>query len=332
MGFVLGALIGNLFGRKKPKVPTANADIYLDYTSDKFQLGGSSAVNGGNLDLVRNMAESARDTLNGFLTVLAGDMPYEATSWGNGLWRNGKYLAMDAGLQSFYGHTGGQLWVKLGGPNATQQNVGSADDAVSKGVMWSLQGTNIIGGDIFAKRALANSKATDLTALLGDLQIASDYRFYANNRELINGYITGAYNSLNQGEKDYYAANKAVIDKAHTKGVSALDANELNFYNANKATIDKIVSALEDQAIANPWIITLQRINELKLDQWSKSDFYGGLQGFLTSMGLEAYGAYMENVRVSDVLGGMTLSVKGPTAQDGVFSILPPGAGCAAGK
>ncbi|GLK48316.1 hypothetical protein GCM10017620_12890 [Brevundimonas intermedia] len=323
VGFVLGALIGNLFGRKKPKTPTANAEVYLDYTSDQFQLGASSASNGGNLQLVRNMAETARDTLNGFLTVLAGDMPYEATSWGNGLWRNGKYIASDAGLQSFYGHTGGQLWVKLGNPNATQQNVASADDAVSKGVMWSIKQTQIIGGDIFAKRALANSVATDLTALLGDLQIASDYRFYAENRELINGYITGAYNSLNQGEKDYYAAHKATIDKAHTQGVSALDGNELAFYNGNKATIDKIISALEDQAIANPWIITLQRINELKLDQWNSTDFFGGLQGFLTSMGLESYGAYMENVRVTDLLGGMTLSVKGPTVQDGVFSILP---------
>lgn len=323
VGFVLGALIGNLFGRKKPKVPTANAEIYLDYTSDKFQLGASSASNGGNLDLVRNMAESARDTLNGFLTVLAGDMPYEATSWGSGLWRNGKYLAMDAGLQSFYGHTGGQLWVKLGSPTATQQNVGSADDAVSKGVMWSLQGTNIIGGDIFAKRALANSKATDLTALLGDLRIAEDYRFYANNRELINGHITGAYNSLTEAEKTYYASNKAVIDKAHTKGVSALTSSELSLYNANKAKIDKIVSALEDQAIANPWIITLQRINELKLDQWSKSDFYGGLQGLLTSMGLESYSAYMENVQVTDVLGGLTLSVDSTKAEAGVFSLLP---------
>ncbi len=323
VGFVLGALIGNLFGRKKPKTPTANAEVYLDYTSDQFQLGASSAQNGGNLQLVRNMAESARDTLNGFLTVLAGDMPYEATSWGNGLWRNGKYIASDAGLQSFYGHTGGQLWVKLGSPSAAQQNVSSADDAVSKGVMWSIKQTQIIGGDIFAKRALANSAATDLTALLGDLQIASDYRFYANNRDLINGYITGAYNSLNQGEKDYYAAHKAVIDKAHTKGVSALDGNELAFYNGNKATIDKIISALEDQAIANPWIITLQRINELKLDQWNSADFNGGLQGFLTSMGLSAYGANFEDVRVSDLLGGMTLSVKGPTVQDGVFSILP---------
>ena len=313
-----------MFGRKKPKTPTANAEIYLDYTSDQFQLGLSSAQNGGNLQLVRNMAETARDTLNGFLTVLAGDMPYEATSWGNGLWRNGKYIASDAGLQSFYGHTGGQLWVKLGSPSASQQNVASADDAVSKGVMWSIKQTQIIGGDIFAKRALANSVATDLTALLGDLQIASDYRFYAENRELINGYITGAYNSLNQGEKDYYAAHKAVIDKAHTQGVSALDGNELAFYNGNKATIDKIISALEDQAIANPWIITLQRINELKLDQWNSADFNGGLQGFLTSMGLESYGAYMENVRVTDILGGMTLSVKSAGAlQNGVFSILP---------
>lgn len=312
VGFVLGALIGNLFGRKKPKTPTANAEVYLDYTSDQFQLGASSAQNGGNLQLVRNMAESARDTLNGFLTVLAGDMPYEATSWGNGLWRNGKYIASDAGLQSFYGHTGGQLWVKLGSPNAAQQNVGSADDAVSKGVMWSIKQTQIIGGDIFAKRALANSAATDLTALLGDLQIASDYRFYANNRELINGYITGAYNSLNQGEKDYYAANKAVIDKAHTKGLDALDANERNFYNANKATIDKIISALEDQAIANPWIITLQRINELKLDQWSASDFNGGLQGFLTSMGLESYGAHMEDIMIAaQGASGVRLSVGG---------------------
>ncbi|MFC5373614.1 DUF4214 domain-containing protein [Brevundimonas faecalis] len=311
VGFVLGALIGNLFGRKKPKIPTANAEVYLDYTSDKFQLGASSAANGGNLDLVRNMAESARDTLNGFISVLAGDMPYQATSWGYGRWVNGGYISTPAGVQSFYGHTGGQLWVKLGSPSAQQQNVGSADDAVSKGVMWSIKQTQVIGGDIFAKRALANSAATDLTALLGDLRIAEDYRFYANNRELINGYITGAYNSLNQGEKDYYAANKAVIDKAHVKGVSALDANELGFYNANKATIDKIISALEDQAIANPWIITLQRINELKLDQWSQSDFHGGLQGFLTSMGIEAYGFHMESIGVGAAGSGLNLKVQG---------------------
>ena len=322
VGFVVGALIGNLFGRKKPKTPTANAEIYLDYTSDQFQLGASSAANGGNLQLVRDMATSARDTLNGFLTVLAGDMPYDATSWGRGLWRNGKYIASEAGLQSFYGHTGGQLWVKTGSPTAAQQNVASADDAVSKGVMWSIKQTQVIGGDIFAKRALANSAATDLTALLGDLQIASDYRFYAENRELINGYITGAYNSLTEAEKTYYASNKALIDKAHTEGVDALTTAQKTTYNANKAKIDKIILALEDQAIANPWIITLQRINELKLDQWARSDFYGGMQGFLTSLGVTAMGARFEDLRVYQVSGGMQMMF-GTQVPDGVFSLLP---------
>jgi len=327
VGFVLGALIGNLFGRKKPRVPTANAEVYLDYTSDQFQLGNATAANGGNLELVRNIATTARDTLNGFLTVLAGDLPFEATSWGQGLWRNGQYIAAQAGVQTFYGHTGGQLWVRTGNPNAAQQDVASADDAVSRGVIWAIRQTQVIGGDLFAKRALAMSPATDLTALLGDLQIASDYRFYANNRELINGSITGAYNSLNQAEKDFYAANKATIDKAHVQGLDALDGNERSVYNANQATIDRIIGALEDQAIANPWIITLQRISELKLDQWAPSDFYGGMQGFLTSLGIEGYGTHFEDVKVTSVLGGMTLSVdstpNGSGAQDGVFSLLP---------
>lgn len=271
VGFVLGALIGNLFGRKRPKTPTANAEVYLDYTSDQFQLGASSASNGGNLQLVRNMAETVRDTLNGFLTVLAGDMPYEATSWGSGLWRNGKYIASDAGLQSFYGHTGGQLWVKLGSPNATQQNVGSADDAVSKGVMWSIKQTQIIGGDIFSKRALSRSSSNDLTSLLGDLQVAESYKSYLMDRVAINGMMA---------------------------------ANPESAFTASYMTL-------------------FARVDELKINQWSNSDFNGGLQGFLISMGLESYDTYMENVRVSDLLGGMTLSVKGPTVQDGVFSILP---------
>lgn len=303
VGFVLGALIGNLFGRKKPKVPTANAEVYLDYTSDRFQLGPSTAANGGNLDLVRDMAIASRDTLNGLVGLLAGDLPYQATSWGAGLYRSGRYVAYAGGVQSFYGHTGGQLWVKLGNPNGAQQNVASADEAVSKGVLWSIDQTQIVGGDIFAKRALERSTATDLTVLLGDLQIAADYRFYAQNRELINGFITDAYASLSEGEQTYYAQNKALVDKLHTRGVAALTSGENATYTANKTLIDKIVGALEAQAIANPWIITLQRVNELGLDKWAPSDFYGGLQGFLMSMALSPMGVHFENVTIRDNAG-----------------------------
>lgn len=320
VGFIMGALIGNLFGRKKPKIPSANAEIYLDYTTDRFELGLSSAVNGGNLDLVKNIASTARDTLNGFLTILAGDMPAETTSWGQGLWRNGSYLAMDAGLQSFYGHTGGQLWVKLGSPNAAVQNVASADDAVSKGVIWSLASTQVIGGDIFAKRAILSSPSAELTAKLGDLQIAGDYRYYVNNRDLIDGYIRAAYATLTEPEQAYYASQRALIDKLFSSGERALSGSELATYQANKALIDKVVLALNAQAVANPWIITLQRVNELKLDQWARSDFYGGLPGFLMSMGMEASGSYLEDV-TARAQGGLRIAMP-QRLQGGPLAVL----------
>lgn len=323
VGFVLGALIGNLFGRKKPKVPTASAEVYLDYTSDQFQLGASSAVNGGNLELVRNMAESARDTLNGLLTVLAGDMPYQATSWGSGLWRNGQYISTPAGVQSFYGHSGGQLWVKLGSPMAGQQNVVSADDAVSKGVMWSIKQTQVIGGDIFAKRALANSMAPDLASLLGDLQIAGDYARYLSDKFAIDRAIGSSWESLSEADKSFYKAHSSFMTRFFARNDVALTAQDQNFYAANQAQVDRVSASTQLSSFAAGWLVTLVRAGELGLNQWSKSDFYGGLQGFLTSMGLESYGAYMENVRVTDLLGGLTLSVKSATAQDGVFSILP---------
>jgi Ca2+-binding RTX toxin-like protein len=272
IGTVLGTLIGNLFGRKKPKIPTANAEVYLNYTTDKFEAGPSVAANGGNLSLVKSMASSAEMTLNGFVQALAGDMPFSTSSWSAGLWRNGKLVDVNGGLQTFYGHTGGQLWVKLGAQNAAQQNVTTADDAVSRGVLWSLSGLNVIGGDIFAKRALANSSKENISILLADLQVAEDYAKYRN---------------------DYH-------------------------------TINAVIGQNPNSALTAGWIQTFQRAGELKLNDWSTSDFFGGLQGFLTSMGLGSYGAYMENVRVTDLLGGMTLSVKSAGAlQNGVFSILP---------
>lgn len=322
VGFVLGALIGNLFGRKKPKTPTANAEVYLDYTSDQFQLGASSAANGGNLQLVKDMANTARDTLNGFLTVLAGDMPYQATSWARGLWRNGNYVSAEAGLQTFYGHTGGQLWVKLGSPSGAQQNVGSADDAVSKGVLWSIKQTKVIGGDIFAKRALYRSTATDLTALLGDLRLADDFRKYMGSAAFVDGAISEAWNKLSAADKSYYAANKAVMLRIAARTDKPLTSTDTSFYTANKAQIDRILGAMQVSQFAAGWIVTLQRAAELQLGEWAPSDFYGGMQGFLTSLGVTAMGARFEDLRVYQVSGGMQMMF-GTQVPDGVFSLLP---------
>lgn len=269
VGTVLGTLIGNLFGRKKPKVPTANAEVFLDYVSDQFQLGGASAANGGNLELVKATAGTVKETLNGFLSALAGDMPYEASSWASGIVRNGQWVS-DAGIQTFYGHTGGQLWVKLGSSSAYQQNVSSAEDAVSKGVLWSLDQTRVMGGDLFVKRALENSTADNLVKLVSDLQAASDY----------------------------------------------------SKYRSDWRTINEIIAANPNSAFTAGWIQTFQRANELKLNQFALSDFFGGLPGFLMSFPLGQAGVNLEDVTARAYGGGLKITTPTRTG-DGPFDISP---------
>ena len=156
IGFVLGAFIGNLFGRKKPRVPTANADVVLQIPNARYELGTITQANGGNLDLVRAMGLAARDTLNGLIDVVTrGD---DAAKVSNTFSPTQKY-----------GHTGGQLWVQYdanrngstntsvwstSNPAGERFNVNSADEAVDKGVMYALPTTQIIGGDLYLKRAL----------------------------------------------------------------------------------------------------------------------------------------------------------------------------------
>jgi Ca2+-binding RTX toxin-like protein len=307
VGFVLGALIGNLFGKKKPKIPSASAETVLQIPYARYELGTVTVTNNGNRDLVTSMATTARDTLNGLIATVAY---INTTAYVSNL--NG-YSTTQA-----YGHTASQIYVKV---NGVQTNFSSADQAVEFGTLAAIRNTKIVGGDIFAKRAIARSPAADLTSLTGDLQIASDYRYFAGNRGVVNGFIIGAYVSLTQAEQDYYAANKVLIDKAQTQGTAALTAGELSIYNANKPTIDSIIGALENQARANPWIITLQRVSELGLDKWTSSDFYGGLQGFLSSFDLAGHGAAFENGNFVWNGADFTVSVAGGT--EGVLSLLP---------
>ncbi|MFT4255141.1 MAG: calcium-binding protein, partial [Caulobacter sp.] len=71
-----------------------------------------------------------------------------------------------------------------------------------------------------------------------------------------------------------------------------------------------------------PWIITLQRVNELGLDKFATSDFYGGLRGFLDSFDLKSRKMGYEDVRVFAVGDGMEIQSR-KAGSDGLFSILP---------
>ncbi|MEJ2818036.1 DUF4214 domain-containing protein [Caulobacter sp. CCG-8] len=234
IGFVLGALIGNLFGKKKPKIPTASAYVDLQIPYAHYALGAISVANGGNRDLVTSMATSARDTLNSLIGMVAYDDDQTYVSNLNGVTTT-----------QTYGHTGNQIYVKI---NGAQTNVASADEAVDLGVLAAIRNTKIVGGNLFLKRAIALSHATNLQVMAGDLQVAADYVDYLANRVAINGAMAAAPNS------------------AFTAG----------------------------------YVVTFARVDELGVNKWTPSDFYGGLQGFLSSFDLSGHGVAFEDIYFRD--------------------------------
>ncbi|MDX2236750.1 MAG: hypothetical protein NW203_04220 [Hyphomonadaceae bacterium] len=144
----------------------------------------AAQATGEPLDLVRSMGlgavrqrrtkrkafrskNPARDALNGLIEVVTrGD-------------ENAKVSNMVSPTQR-YGHTGGQLWVRLGGGSTI--NVGSAVTgsifdrsrifkapiqrqsdrwAVDKGEMYALPVTQIVGGDIYLNRAANDNRPSN---------------------------------------------------------------------------------------------------------------------------------------------------------------------------
>lgn len=304
IGFVLGSLIGNLFGKKKPKIPTASAETLLQAPYARYELGTITSNETGNRDLVISMATAARDTLNQVIGKVAFN---DSTLYVTNL--NG--LATD----QVYGHTSSQIYVKI---NGAQTNFDSPDKAVEYGALTAIRNTKIVGGDIFAKRAIFRSGAPDLVTFAGDLQVADDYRLYSQNRSIVNGFITGGFGSLTESDQTYYANNKALIDKILTIGRAGLTTGEQSTYDAAATQIDKILKALVDQSIAAPWVVTLQRSSELKLDKFAPSDFYGGLRGFLDSFHDASASFAYEDIAISTQSSGVQFA--GLT--DGLFSQL----------
>ncbi len=303
VGFVVGALIGNLFGKKRPK-PSASADTVLNFGSGYYQLGAIT-VNGGNRALVEAMALQARDILNGLIQVVSGEV--EKAPVVNG-----------TSPTQQYGHTSTQIWAKFNG--GTQQNFTDAAAAVEWGTMQAIRQTQIAGGDMLAKRVLAYSPSTTLTALAGDLQIAADYAIYLKNRELINTQILAPWNSLPSTARNFFTSNQAVMTRILAKNEVALSVADQNFYNANQAMADTIIAALKTSEFAAGWMITLQRAAELKLDEWKPSDFYGGFKGLMDSFDLVEQGIGYEQLSFSWSWMLLGMALPGTVPED-VFAV-----------
>ena len=291
----IGTLFGNLFGSRKPKIPTADAETVLSFNTGYYEVGNVTAQNGGSEDLVTDMAIAARDSLNALVALVT----------------NGAKIAGNANVSSptqIYGHTGSQLWLKLGSTSASKRNFDSADDAVDYGVLWAIDRTKIVGGNIFMKRAIANSKAVSLMGLAGDMKIAEDYSLYLQNKPLVNASIAAPYESLSEGDKEFYNSNNAKISRVMASDSLALSSADQTWYNDYQTQVDRIIADLSVSQFAAGWIITLQRAAELGLNEASHSDFHGGLGGLMDSLAIQSgREVRLEDTRLS--LDGNTLNV-----------------------
>ena len=174
IGYVLGALIGNLFGAKPPPPPQADAETVLNLKTGYYELGSINQRDGGNVELVRDMAESGRDMLNGMISLITNDSRFADN-------------ANTYSPTQTYGHTASQIWVKLG---SSKRNYDTSDEAVEAGFLWAIERTKVVGGNIFMKRIIANNAHDQVTTMFGDMSIAEDYAEYQRRRGYVNDLMT----------------------------------------------------------------------------------------------------------------------------------------------
>ena len=101
-------------------------------------------------------------------------------------------------------------------------------------------------------------------------------------------------------------------------------AGDYATYRQNWQAINQIIAASPNSAYASGWIVTLQRANELGLDEFAKSDFYGGLKGLLDSFPLAQEGIGYEDISLTpdyNAPGWVIVSLP-QTVGAGVFSSL----------
>ncbi len=272
IGFVAGAILGNLFGKKKkPKVASASATTNISLQDGTYMLSGVTSQNSGNVDLLSDIAKATTTTLNGFVDVIKGGDP------------NARNISAGSLSQTF-GHTGSQLTINL--PGQSQQNIDSAQEAVSLATLDAIDDIKIAGGNLYMKRVLENNTAETILGLSSDLKIAEDYAVYKRNQDIIDAAIAAPYESLSASDKAFYDANVE-----HFQYVQRLDQTGLimgpsnDFYNAHSGRIRSILGQLNSVSqFAAGWIITLQRAAELGLNKSAESDFYGGAKGFVDSL------------------------------------------------
>jgi hypothetical protein len=170
-------------------------------------------------------------------------------------------------------------------PSHTYLSFVSPDDAVHAAALDVLQHIEMIGGDLLLKRAHQNSPSN-----------------IPDPGPEWNGLTA--------------ASSQSGAEKLATMSGDLSVAQDYENYLNNREAINALIAANPDSAFTAGWIATFARVNDLKLNQVSGSDFLGGLVGYLDSVNKAGLGAEAVNATVKPSGSGVTVEIKVPNGTD----------------
>ncbi|HXC74119.1 MAG TPA: calcium-binding protein, partial [Sphingomicrobium sp.] len=188
IGTILGGVIGSLFGG----TPRSGADVLWNTNKGEFVVANVYAKKGGSKDAARQIATSVAETFNAVLSATGGTLlnPASVQSGNYGM-RKDKFVYRPE-------HTRDQdaITKKFSGKDG-------ANELITYGVFQGLsdQDFMLVGGDIYVKRALygyldrVDASTFDITTLLGNISVGSDYTRFMGSTFAIQGLIAADPNS-----------------------------------------------------------------------------------------------------------------------------------------
>lgn len=177
VGQIIGTLLGNLaFG--SPGTPHAFASINLGSDGKLYTPGVEWSENNADVQAAIDIATGIKDGLNPIIDLMGGDAHFTG-SVGTNWW-------LEVGYRG-----GNYQWNKPGVGYVDVSGFDNLFDQISAEVVTNRLG----GGDAFGRRVYHYGNWTTTREFMVELQVASDYRTYLENRAVIDALINEAPDS-----------------------------------------------------------------------------------------------------------------------------------------
>lgn len=185
IGTILGTLIGNLIGNDPDPASEAQSDLYFD--AGRYLPGPNWARDGGSLSLAESMGERTRLILNSYLDTIGGlnaNMVSPKIKFHHDQQENYNDILVRITTNTESIHLTTRLTPADGGPTPY-----TVDEIVELAALTAIKKLQIEGGDIFMKRVVHNSQATNLRDFAGELSVAAEFARYLQNKDAIDAII-----------------------------------------------------------------------------------------------------------------------------------------------